>query len=68
MHFLRDFFVSAVLKSSCIHLYTVVFGFGFLRRSTSCVHAVVRAVLSRTHAKTTIFRGAHKYLRVIHGH
>ncbi|HIF51856.1 MAG TPA: outer membrane lipoprotein LolB [Thiotrichaceae bacterium] len=32
--------------------------FGFLRRSTSCIHAVVRAVLPCTHKKITFFRGA----------
>jgi zinc protease len=37
-------------------LYTAVLGFGFLRRSTSCIHAVVRASLPRTHKKITIFK------------
>ncbi|MEQ8613644.1 MAG: hypothetical protein RIC37_06465 [Gammaproteobacteria bacterium] len=43
MHFFRDSFVSSVLESSCILSYTAVLGFGFLRRSISCIHAVVRA-------------------------
>ncbi len=32
-------------------IYTPVLGFGFLRRSTSRIHAVVRAVLPCTHEK-----------------
>ncbi len=28
------------------YIYTAVLGFGILRRSTSCIHAVVRAVLT----------------------
>ena len=37
-------------------LYTPALGFGFLRRSTSCIHAVVRAVLPYTYAKILINR------------
>jgi len=41
MHFFSDFCVSSVLESSCTRMYT----------------AVLRAVLSCTHIKITIFRG-----------
>ena len=41
-------------------IYTPVFGFGFLRRSTSCIHAVVRALLPCTHEKIRINRGTLK--------
>jgi hypothetical protein len=60
MHFFRDNSVSFVLESSCIFIYTAVLGFGILRRSTSCIHAVVRAVTPFTHEKITIFNGARK--------
>ena len=46
-------------------LYTPALGFGFLRRSTSCVHTVVHAVPPYTHKKITIFRSTLKYLLVI---
>jgi hypothetical protein len=45
MHFFRDNSVSFVLESSCIFIYTAVLGFGILRRSTSCIHAVVRTII-----------------------
>jgi hypothetical protein len=44
MHFFSDFCVSSVLESSCTRMYT----------------AVLRAVLSCTHIKITIFRGTLK--------
>ena len=56
MHFFRNNFVSSMLKSSCINLYTAVLGFSILRRSISCIHAVVRVVLPRSYKKITIFR------------
>jgi len=38
-------------------IYTPVFDFGFLRRSTSCIHAVVRALLPCIHEKIRMNRG-----------
>lgn len=55
MPFFQDCVASVVLKPSCIRLYIPVLDFGFLRRSTSCVHAVVRAPLSRTIKKNVYF-------------
>ena len=44
---------------SVYDLYIPVLGFGFLRHPTSCIHAVVCAVLPCTHKKITIFSSTH---------
>ena len=52
----RDYCVLTVLESSCIY-YTLRFSArGFLLRSTSCIHAVVRAVYPCTHTNLLILR------------
>ena len=56
MHFFCDSCVDTVLESSCIPIYTAVLGFGILRYSTSCIHAVVCAVSPYSHRKITISR------------
>ena len=50
------------MLSSCIAIYTAVLGFGFLRRSISCIPAVVCAVLSCNHEKITNFRATLSFL------
>ena len=68
MRFFRDNRVSSVLEYPkrfagqallMYSIYTAVLGSGILLRSTSCIHAVVRAVLPCSHEKITIFRGVH---------
>ena len=48
-------------REAANYLYTPALGFGFLRRPTSCVHAVVRTALSNTNKKITIFRNTLKF-------
>jgi len=57
MSFYRDSSVSAVLKSSCIYIYTPVLGSGFLLRTTSCIHAVVRAALPCSYVQDVRYAG-----------
>jgi len=44
-------------QKTALRIQYAVLGFGFLRRSTSYIHVVVRAGSPRTHEKITIFRG-----------
>jgi len=44
--------------------YIPVLDFGFLRLPTSCIHAVVRAMLLCPHENNTIFRTPYTALRV----
>ncbi len=58
---LRQYRAGAPARSILMYfIHTAVLGSGILLRSTSCIHAVVRAVLPYTREKITIFRGTLK--------
>ena len=67
MHFFLDSIVSSVLEdpkrlrrgqlSSCISIYTAVLGFGLLRRSTSCIHAVVHVTRFYSYVQDVLYAG-----------